>query len=97
MLMQNVLIVGGGKGGTSLLKLLLQSDSFKVIGMIDYNEWAEGVLLAQKERISTGREWSSFLTEAVDIVIDTTGDESVFKKSRSHINKSSFLMQHMTE
>lgn len=83
MLMQNVLIVGGGKGGTSLLKLLLQSDSFKVIGMIDYNEWAEGVLLAQKERISTGREWSSFLTEAVDIVIDTTGDESVFQKIRA--------------
>ncbi len=47
--MQKVMIVGGGMGGTTVLKLLSESEVFSIVCMADTNESAEG-MLAAKER-----------------------------------------------
>lgn len=80
--MQNVLILGGGIGGTALLKIFMEAELMKVIGIIDKKRDASGILLAQKHGIRTGQHWEEFFTDDVDVVIDATGDEKVFQEIR---------------
>ncbi|MEH7305580.1 sigma 54-interacting transcriptional regulator [Neobacillus drentensis] len=80
--MQNVMIVGAGKGGTAILKILKESEVLKVCAVIDRNLDAPGVLLARQEGIKTGTNWHPYLVDKIDIIIDVTGDESVFQELR---------------
>src|SRR5438874_2235929 len=46
--MQNIMIVGAGKGGTAILKILKESEVLNVQVVIDRNEDAPGILLFNK-------------------------------------------------
>ena len=48
--MQNVMIVGAGKGGTAILKILKRIRGLNVHVVIDRNLDAPGILLAQRRR-----------------------------------------------
>ena len=50
--------------------------------MIDRNLDAPGILLAQEEGIKTGTDWHPFLTENIDIIIEVTGNDTVFQELR---------------
>ena len=76
--MQNVLIVGAGAGGTSILNLLLNSNFMKVSAIVDINEHAPGLTIAEKLGIPYGSDWKAFLTNEVHVVFDVTGEKSVF-------------------
>ncbi|MED4935033.1 hypothetical protein [Heyndrickxia coagulans] len=76
--MQNVLIVGGGKGGKVILKILSESARFRVAGIVDLNPQAEGIRLAKNMGFQTGNNWRVFSGPHVDIIIEVTGDEQVF-------------------
>lgn len=76
--MQNVLIVGGGKGGKAILKILSESARFRVAGIVDINPQAEGIRLAKNMGVQTGNNWRVFSGPHVDIIIEVTGDEQVF-------------------
>jgi PAS domain S-box-containing protein len=90
--MQNVMIVGAGKGGTAVLKILKESEVLNVYAVIDRNEDAPGILMAKREGIKTGTEWNLFLSEQIDIVIEVTGSEEVFQEIRSKKNKKTVLI-----
>jgi len=90
--MQNIMIVGAGKGGTAILKILKESEVLKVDVVIDRNLDAPGVLLAQKEGIKTGTSWRPFLTGDIDIIIEVTGDDTVFQELREAKNKKTILI-----
>lgn len=90
--MQNVMIVGAGKGGTAILKILKESEVLKVHVVIDRNFDAPGILLAQKEGIKTGTHWQPFLTENIDIIIEVTGHEAVFQELRNAKKKKTVLI-----
>lgn len=76
------MIVGAGKGGTAILKILKESEVLKVCAVIDRNLDAPGVLLARQEGIKTGTNWHPYLVDKIEIIIEVTGDESVFKELR---------------
>ncbi|MED4976661.1 sigma 54-interacting transcriptional regulator [Heyndrickxia faecalis] len=78
--MQNVLIVGGGKGGKAILKILSESARFRVAGIVDINPQAEGIRLAKNMGVKTGNNWRVFSGPDVDIIIEVTGDEQVFRE-----------------
>jgi PAS domain S-box-containing protein len=90
--MQNVMIVGAGKGGTAILKILLETDMLNVEAVIDRHRDAPGILLAQKEGIKTSTNWLPILLENIDIVIEVTGDDSVFQELRNIKNKNTVLI-----
>ncbi|MGE6258959.1 sigma 54-interacting transcriptional regulator [Heyndrickxia sporothermodurans] len=90
--MQNVLIVGGGKGGAAILKMLAKSKLFKVVAVIDPKNDAEGIRLAQKKKIPTEENWRNFLDESIDIIIEVTGDQKVFQEILNARNKQTVLI-----
>jgi PAS domain S-box-containing protein len=90
--MQNIMIVGAGKGGTAILKILKESEVLNVQVVIDRNEDAPGILLARKEGIKTGTSWEPFLNENIDIIIEVTGNDEVFKEIRTAKNKQTVLI-----
>jgi len=90
--MQNVVIVGAGKGGTAILKILIEAEVLHVQAVIDRNEDVPGIILAKKEGIKTGTDWRPFLNEKVDIIIDVTGDDSVFQELRQAKHSKTILI-----
>ncbi|MBT2645878.1 sigma-54-dependent transcriptional regulator [Bacillus sp. ISL-34] len=90
--MQKVMIVGGGVGGTTVLKLLSESEEFSIVCMADTNESAEGMLAAKERRIPTVTNWSMGLERDLDIIFDTTGDPSVYKKIKRDMGEQTILI-----
>ena len=78
--MQNVLIVGGGKGGLAILKILLETEFMKVIGVVDVRVNAPAVLHAQEQEISTGMNWEPYMTKQLGVIVETTGKQGVFQQ-----------------
>ena len=90
--MQKVMIVGGGVGGTTVLKLLSESEVFSIVCMADTNESAVGMLAAKERRIPTVTNWSMGLKWDLDIIFDTTGDPSVYKKIKRDMGEQTILI-----
>jgi len=90
--MQKVMIVGGGVGGTTVLKLLSESEVFSIVCMADTNESAEGMIAAKERRIPTVTNWSMGLKWDLDIIFDTTGDPSVYKKIKRDMGEQTILI-----
>ncbi|SFA96948.1 MULTISPECIES: sigma-54-dependent Fis family transcriptional regulator [unclassified Bacillus (in: firmicutes)] len=90
--MQNVIIVGAGKGGTAILQILNETEVLNVRAVIDRNDDAPGLLLAKKYNILTGKDWRKYLTEDIDIIIEVTGDELVFKELLEARDKNTVLI-----
>lgn len=90
--MQKVMIVGGGVGGTTVLKLLSESEVFSIVCMADTNASAEGMLAAKERRIPTVTNWSKGLERDLDIIFDTTGDQSVYKKIKRDMGEQTILI-----
>ncbi len=90
--MQKVLIIGGGKGGTAILKILHEVSLMKVIGITDVNESAAGLRLAEDWGIPTGKDWKAFLDDSIDIVIEVTGDRQVFEDVREERGRNTVLI-----
>ncbi|MFJ8067663.1 sigma 54-interacting transcriptional regulator [Peribacillus sp. NPDC096447] len=90
--MQKVMIVGGGMGGTTVLKLLSESEVFSIVCMADTNESAEGMLAAKERGIPTVTNWSLGLERDLDIIFDTTGDPTVYKKIKRDMGEQTILI-----
>lgn len=86
------MIVGAGKGGTAILKLLNETEVLNVYAVIDRNLDAPGILIAEREGITTGTDWEPFLEENIDIIIEVTGDEQVFQRLRNAKAKTTVLI-----
>lgn len=78
--MKRVLVIGAGKGGTSILRMLLDRETIKVTGVADVNDQAPGILLAKELGVPTGRSYESFLTSDVDLIIEATGSEEAYQQ-----------------
>ncbi|MEH7107216.1 sigma 54-interacting transcriptional regulator [Bacillus sp. JJ1764] len=90
--MQNVMIVGAGKGGTAILKIIKESEVLNVYAVIDRNFDAPGIQLAGREGIKTGTDWGPLLNENIDIIIEVTGDDQVFQELRNQKPRKTLLI-----
>ncbi|TDL82367.1 sigma 54-interacting transcriptional regulator [Peribacillus frigoritolerans] len=77
--MQKVLLVGAGKGGTTLLKMLLEIKAMEILAVVDIDPDAPGMQLAKKLGILTSSEWKPLLSDQINIVIEATGSNEVFE------------------
>ncbi|TLY37697.1 MAG: GHKL domain-containing protein [Nitrospirae bacterium] len=70
-----VLILGAGKGGQALLELFASAPAVEVVGVVDINPDAPGMLLARNLGIATATEPLSLIrTIRPDLIVDVTGD-----------------------
>lgn len=76
--MTKIAIVGGGKGGTSILKAFSGIDKFDVVGLCDINPQAPGVKLAREKGITVYSDLEPLLKiPGLDVVIEATGNARV--------------------
>ncbi|MDC3414448.1 sigma 54-interacting transcriptional regulator [Aquibacillus sp. 3ASR75-11] len=78
--MKRVLIIGAGKGGTALLKLLLETNRMEIVAIVDIKQDAPGLQLAAQHSITTAHKWRDWIREGIDIVIEATGSEEVLEQ-----------------
>lgn len=71
--MQNVLIVGAGKGGTAILQLFSDIELLSVQKVADINSDAPGMIEARKNGIATYPSYMEAIDETIDIIVETTG------------------------
>ncbi|MET3696274.1 PAS domain S-box-containing protein [Bacillus oleivorans] len=90
--MQNVMIVGAGKGGTELLKILHETEIFTVVAVIDVSDEAPGIMLARQLGIPVFSDWRPHLTSEIDIVVEVTGKEEVFNQIREKRSKATVVI-----
>ncbi|WP_226035075.1 sigma-54 interaction domain-containing protein [Aquibacillus saliphilus] len=85
--MKQVLIIGAGKGGTALLKLLKDVERMKIMAIVDIDANAPGLRLAKRNDIKTSDDWRQWINEDIDIIIETTGSQEILNeivKKRNH-------------
>ncbi|AGK54825.1 transcriptional regulator [Bacillus sp. 1NLA3E] len=86
------MIVGAGKGGTAIFKILKETAAFDIKVVIDKSKTAPGVKLAFEEGIQIGTDWRPFINEGIDIVIEVTGDPMIFETLRRSAGKKTLLI-----
>ncbi len=74
----NVLIVGAGRAGATLVKIFDEDPSVNIVGVVDIDAKAIGFKLAKKLKIPTAEKWNEFLKSgALDEVVNVTGSDKV--------------------
>ncbi|TQR37801.1 sigma 54-interacting transcriptional regulator [Brevibacillus brevis] len=80
--MHKLLIVGAGRGGTALLRMLNQMDRLQVVAVVDQRPDAPGILLAQSLGIPVDQDYQSYLDEDLDVILEATGDLGEYEHLR---------------
>ncbi len=74
----HIVIIGAGKGGTSILKLFHAVDDVKIVSVIDKDRNAPGIKLAKELKIPAGVAWKKLSRDPkLDIIINVTGNKQV--------------------
>ncbi len=76
-MMKQVLIVGGGKGGTALFNLLQATSRMSIKAVVDSDLNAPAIQLAKNAGIPVSANWKDWIFEEIDIVLEATGVEEV--------------------
>lgn len=82
--MQNVLIIGGGVGGSAILNTLLETDYLHVYGVVDLNPDASAVIIAESRGIPTAKDYKEFNKQHVDIVFNVTGSDQLYQELKEY-------------
>lgn len=86
----NIVIVGAGKEGTALIRMLKESEFLNICGVVDANLRAPGIRLAKELSIPTARDWREFKDDrSLDLIINVTGKQEIcdeiFKERPAHV------------
>lgn len=76
----NIVIVGAGIGGTSMIESFSKIDDIKIVQVIERNPDAPGVLVAKKLGIKYSQSLSDISIVNLDLIIEATGVEKVKKE-----------------
>ena len=76
----HVAIIGGGRGGKSLVEIFQDNPLVRIIGLADTNPRSPGARLAGRLKIPVARDYRKLLkAPRLDLVIDVTGNPEVEK------------------
>ncbi|MFS0554048.1 sigma 54-interacting transcriptional regulator [Brevibacillus sp. 179-C9.3 HS] len=80
--MHKLLIVGAGRGGTALLRMLNQMDRLKIVAVVDQRSDAPGIQLARSLGIPVDQDYRPYLDEDLDVILEATGDLGEYEHLR---------------
>ncbi|HEX3011606.1 MAG TPA: methyl-accepting chemotaxis protein [Syntrophomonadaceae bacterium] len=76
--MTNVVVVGAGQGGTSVLKAFNGIETVKILGICDVNANSPGMVLARQYGIPTYDDLNKIFTiPSLNVIIEATGSNTV--------------------
>jgi transcriptional regulator with PAS, ATPase and Fis domain len=76
--MTRVILIGAGTGGKALVELFRKDPTVEIVGVVDKNAEAPGLVLARELGLPATTNYRELLTsEGADLVIDVTGDPDV--------------------
>ncbi len=84
-----IAIVGAGKGGTSILKVLLQIPGVEVKYICDSDSSAEGMILGQQAGvhcISSLKDSAIFSDTSINLIFEATGNKEIFNYLQQNVN-----------
>ncbi|MCX7909749.1 MAG: PAS domain-containing protein [Ignavibacteria bacterium] len=95
----NAIIIGGGKGCFSILKLLREKPikelNLNVVAVVDKNPNAEGLRFAKELGLQTFADYRDALNlEDIEVVIELTGDDDFVRKLKSELTSEIKLIEH---
>jgi transcriptional regulator with PAS, ATPase and Fis domain len=91
----NVLIVGAGRAGNSLLELFIKDVTTNIVGVVDLNPDALGIINAKKYSIPVAKHPKYFLDSnknGIDVVFDVTGNKKVLTELKTSASKDVILI-----
>ncbi|MED4751171.1 sigma 54-interacting transcriptional regulator [Brevibacillus choshinensis] len=80
--MHKLLIVGAGRGGTALLRMLNQMERIEIVAVVDHRPDAPGLELARSIGIKTDIDYRPYLNVDLDVILEATGDLGEYKHLR---------------
>lgn len=78
--MQNVLLIGAGKGGSALLQMFLTTKMVNIAAVIDKHLNAEGMVLAKQHGIPIADDWKTHVTKDIDIIFEVSGNQALLQQ-----------------
>ncbi|OZU90019.1 sigma-54-dependent Fis family transcriptional regulator [Virgibacillus indicus] len=90
--MKRVLIVGAGKGGSVLLKILYAAKRMQIAAVIDINKDANGLKIAERYNIPTDSSWKSWVDKDIDIIVEATGEDHVLRELLENRNRDTVII-----
>ncbi|MFY0543230.1 sigma 54-interacting transcriptional regulator [Brevibacillus sp. H7] len=78
--MHKLLIVGAGRGGTALLRMLSNMEKMNIVAVIDHREDAPGIQLAKSLGIEVGTDYLPYLDQELDVILEATGDQAAYER-----------------
>ena len=79
-----ITIIGGGEGGSSILKTLRKMNDVEIVGIVDIDENAPGIRLAKELGIHYSNSIKEILSKKVDLIIEVTGSQKVADEINLH-------------
>ncbi|MFV8827985.1 sigma 54-interacting transcriptional regulator [Alkalihalobacterium sp. APHAB7] len=90
--MKTVVIIGAGRGGTALLKLLMETKKMEVVGVSDIDPKAPGMVIAKENNIQTHINWKDLINSKIDIVIEATGYKNLIEEIKEVCHKDTTVI-----
>ncbi|WP_430727228.1 sigma 54-interacting transcriptional regulator [Tumebacillus amylolyticus] len=75
-----------------MLRAFHDLSSVSVIGVVDIDEQAPGMVLAREFGIRTGRSVEEFASEQITVVFEATGDRQAYEAIRGHLSERTALI-----
>jgi transcriptional regulator with PAS, ATPase and Fis domain len=76
--MTRIIVIGAGTGGRALVELFHKDPTVEIVGVVDRNERAPGLVLARNLGLPVNTNYKKLLaTETPDLIIEVTGDPAV--------------------
>lgn len=79
-----ITIIGGGEGGSSILKTFMKMKDLEVVGIVDIDENAPGIQLAKEIGINYGSSVREMLLKKTDLIVEVTGSNRVSDEIDMH-------------
>ena len=79
-----IVIVGGGHGGTAILRTLHNLGSVTIVGIVDINNQAPGIILAEELGVFHTNQLENMLQRELDLIIEATGVPAVQKQIETY-------------
>jgi predicted homoserine dehydrogenase-like protein len=86
----SIAIIGAGNAGIEMMQKMIEVDFVDLVAVVDKNEEAPGIKLAQEKGIPTTNDFMSLFKDdnELDIIIDVTGIKAVRDELRSFMQES---------
>ena len=86
----SIAIIGGGNAGLEMMNQLIDASFVDLVGIVDRNDDAPGMMLAREKGIATKNDFFELFEKSddLDIIIDVTGIHAVREQLRSYMQES---------